>query len=313
MTKTTPIPQLPSAASQDHFIHPDNLELSGQLARHADVDFRQEALPSDLWTARELEIIQTQLQTWLKTKDMHHLEILLRQVPTSIAHPVVFRQLAYLRELQHHLDVTDIKAFNEEDPDCLLTPLDFDDPVLPAGAKSTALKVLVRLTSSWVGPWIPILRTLGQPSEYTLQPPPRPRKRRGRPRKYFDHQLLDSLNGYNKYRAQLQKLGKSYFQFKRGEKRPAFLARIAKAVQKVDLPEFEFHALKFYPPPPVDALRIVRNSLGKSKRKVLLNRLIFHLLAYHMKCTPDQIRGFVERAEQVFTEHHLRGPSADRW
>lgn len=112
-----PTHELPAAANQDHFLHPDNLKLSKQLARHADLDFRGAALPSDLWAPRELEIIQTQLRTWLKTKDMHHIEILLRQVSTSIAHPVVFRQLAYLRELQGRLDTDDIKDFNEEHPE----------------------------------------------------------------------------------------------------------------------------------------------------------------------------------------------------
>jgi hypothetical protein len=87
----TPTQKLPTAANRDLFLHPDNLELSNQLIQHADVEFGQDAILSDFWTPRELEIIHAQLSTWLKTKDMHHLEMLLRQVPTSIAHPVVFR------------------------------------------------------------------------------------------------------------------------------------------------------------------------------------------------------------------------------
>jgi hypothetical protein len=289
-----------AAANQDLFLQPDNLKLSRQLRAGKVVALLAQPPPGGIWSAGQLDEIHKRLHSWLKTRDFEELVTLLKQYPTAFAHPIVLRQWLYLRSLQNEWAEED---FQEFDAQGLEYDLDNFAPVLPAGARDAAGKIMRELLTGWVLCQFPLF------PGYIIKKrkghwPPGPV---GRKAILNEEQSKALLRAYNHCRRQLQKHGKRFFKPQRGEPQVKFRVRVARALLTLNLGNI-FGASSLSQEM---ATRIVRKSKGTYSIK--FDSLVVNLLAHMAKRTAGQVRGHLQRAEKKWPELHIRRSDAERW
>ncbi len=173
------------------------------------------------------EKIDKQLSSWLKTGDDQHLTSLLGDCTQAILLPVVDSQINHLRGPIRLRDFEDIDPEHECWPHFppYSRAADDQESLLPDGVKLAARDMLIRLLKAWIRGFL---------GDYTIEPAPRPAKRRGPKHKQgsWFGRGEDLLDFYAMLR-ELYEFPPEVFRIKRGESDQALIKRLAPMVQDV--------------------------------------------------------------------------------
>jgi hypothetical protein len=297
---------------EEQLLHPVNLKIARKLRAGRNISIPNQVSLQIPWSSEQLQSIQDRITSWLATGDTNKLIELIRDQPTAIAHPVVFRQIFHLRQIVRTID---------EDP---------EDPTIPPETRRAAGMFLLQILSAWMPQLLPghtVTRML-------------PKKRGGAPAKWEKDEQLSLLQEFNELRDALDTIGEQCswpLDPHRGESRARFLQRMCGVVEQLNrqlpypyktyenlnaplLPvpkDFQgdtatwnmlSRTYRRYVPLPIDvAKQIVRQ--GWSTQRLRKDRLLCSLLSYHVLGDTrkwNSIRGVVERAEADFPEFDQR-------
>jgi hypothetical protein len=304
----------PSASPSSLLLDPINREIAEALNAGT-----TDALPDKValkmgWSPPQLQVIRSQLISWLKNNKQTDLVEFLSHEPAAILHPCVFWQLFHLRSLLWQFDEDDVKAFEEHGGSH-----DNDQPVLPSGIKPLAEEFLLKLLSAWVSGMLPdhVVTRL------------KPFKRRGRTAKWSTDDritILTEFGDLSKALNEIEEAGPAEVALKKNESRAKFLKRMEAVVQRLNTRTLEYMFASIETPatmtkravlkkqrpslPNTVASRIVRQAVPDTR--LSKNNLLYGILAHHYlrDCRKiEPMRGLIEHGEADFSDLDTRGHS----
>ena len=291
-----PSPESGPRTIEEHLLHPGNLKGFRHLRAGGVFKHPPESTLTIRWEPKTVE----RVVSWLSAGDRKALAQLLEANPGLIGHPVVYSQLFHLGWLQRVPDEGNLEEGYS-------SPHEY---VPPKGTRRAAADALQQL-----------FEALGRGLFPGATVQVRPRKAKGRPRKYKERgSLLAECEGLEEKLAELSESSPAFFRVRAYQSRAALEERLADLVQELHLgswrsergetsrvpgePEFDasgninLHAYEYrirqQRLPASVTRQIARDAI--QKQNVSKRRLIYGLLAHYEHLTIDQIRGMIERA-----------------
>jgi len=242
------------------------------------------------WSSETLD----QINAFLRTGQFENLIALLMASPQTIAHPIIFWQVFHLQKLVRMLDQEDLNWLES-----IGGGIDPSEQVLPVETKQAAHEKLELLLSAWVSRMLP---------GYTIARK-KVSKRRGPKTKFTPFERVDLVMAFYNLLGEMEPQKGNFsewdFERKKNERESSFVIRTAEIVQtlhriaKVEEGETLANIL---PLPDTVAQSISRHAIKKNETskknyKVSKRELLYALFAHYKGCSPDALRGIIERTE----------------
>jgi len=214
--------------------------------------------------------------------------------PSTIAHPIIFWQVFHLQKLVRMLDQEDLNWLES-----IGGGIDPSEQVLPVETKQAAHEKLELLLSAWVSRMLP---------GYTIARK-KVSKRRGPKTNFTPFELVDLVMVFYTLLGEMESEKDIFsewdFEIKKNESKPAFVVRAAKIVQKLHwiAKVEEGEAVGDILPlddkiaQSISRHAIEKKGVSKNNYWVSQRELLYALFAHYKHCSPDSLRGIIERTE----------------
>jgi len=246
------------------------------------------------WSSETLD----QINAFLRTGQFENLIALLMASPQTIAHPIIFWQVFHLQKLVRRWDKKEL-AWLESQSELAGGGMDPDEPGLAVETKQAARETLELLLGAWVSRMLP---------GYTIVRYKVP-KRRGPKTKFTPLEVIDLTMAFHtlwdKMKSEKEDFSGWEFVIMKNEKNPAFVTRTTKTVQKLHrIAKIEKgEAVGDILPLPAKTAQsislhaIEKKGVSKKNYWVSQRKLLYALFAHYEGCSPDSLRGIIERTE----------------